>query len=70
MKFNAKDIVKLLLSKENMTQKELALLVTKKTGKKMTQDGLSRKLNNDTITYREFSLIVDILGYNINIEQK
>lgn len=70
MKLSAKDLIKLLLSKENITQKELASIITEKTGKKMTQDGLSRKLNRDTITYREFSAIVDILGYNINIEHK
>ena len=70
MKLTAKDIIKLLLSKENMTQRELASLITSETGKKLTQDGLSRNLNRDTITYREFSSIVDILGYSINIEHK
>ena len=70
MKLSAKDLVKLLLSKENMTQKELALILTNNTGKKTTQDGLSRKLNRDTITYREVAMIADILGYEIKIEQK
>ena len=60
----------MFLSKENMTQKELASIITEKTGKKLTQDGPSRKLNRDTITYHEVSEIVNILGYNINIEHK
>ena len=60
----------MLLSKEFLTQKELAVMIEEQTGKKYTQDGLSRKLNRDTITYRELSMIVDILGYEINIEQK
>lgn len=70
MKLSAKDLIKLLLSKEDMTQKELASIITNETGKKYTQDGLSRKLNRDTITYREVVLIADILGYEIKIEHK
>lgn len=70
MKLSAKDLIKLLLSKENMTQKELASIITNNTGKKITQDGLSRKLNRDTITYREVSAIIDILGYEIKVEPK
>lgn len=70
MKLSAKDLIKLLLSKENMTQKELASLITDKTGKKITQDGLSRKLNRDTITYHEVLTIVDTLGYDIYVEQR
>jgi transposase len=70
MKLSAKDLIKLILSKEDMTQKELAYILTNKIGKKYTQDGLSRKLNRDTITYREVALITDILGYEIKIEHK
>ena len=70
MKLSAKDLIKLLLSKENMTQKELTSIITKTTGKKITQDGLSRKLNRDTITYREVLAIIDILGYEIKVEPK
>jgi len=70
MKLSAKDLIKLLLSRENITQKKLAYMLTEQTNKKYTPDGLSRKLNNDTITYKEVSNIVDILGYNINVEKK
>ena len=70
MKLSARDLVKLLLSKENLTQKELAELITERTGKKQTPDGLSRKLKNDPISHREIPLIPDILGYDISIERK
>ena len=70
MKLSAKDLITVLLAKEDMTQKELARIMTDSTGKKITQDGLSRKLNRDTITYHEVSTIIDILGYEIKIEHK
>ena len=70
MKFSAKDLIKLLLSKEDMTQKNLTKLLTDKTGRNYTPDGLSRKLNRDTITFKEVALIVDLLGYEISIEKK
>ena len=70
MKMSAKDLVKLLLSKEDITQKKLSELLSENTGKKYTPDGLSRKLNRDTITYKEVSLIIDLLGYEINIDKK
>ena len=70
MKLNAKELVKLLLTKENMTQKELAFLLTEKTDKKYTQDGLSRKLSQGTITYNEVANIVEVLGYDIELNKK
>ena len=70
MRLSAKDLIKLLLSKEGLTQKELASMVEKNIGKKYTADGLSRKLNRDTITYHEVCSIIDILGYELKVEQK
>ena len=70
MKLRAKDLIRLLLSKEGLTQKKLASMVEENIGKKYTADGLSRKLNRDTITYNEVLMIADILGYEIKIEAK
>lgn len=70
MKFSAKDLIKLLLSREDLTQKKLASIIEEHIGKKYTADGLSRKLNRDTITYREVAMIADILGYEIKVEPK
>ena len=63
MILSARDIIKLLLSREGLTQKKLASIIEENSGKKYTADGLSRKLNRDTITYKEVALIADILGY-------
>ena len=67
---NAREIIKLLISKENLTQKELTAILTEKTNKKYTPDGLSRKLNRGTISYNEVVMIADILGYEIKVERK
>lgn len=70
MKLNAKELVKLILTKECLTQKDLVQLLCEKTNKKYTQDGLSRKLTKGTITFNEVMTIVDILGYKIDLVQK
>ncbi|MBO6257620.1 LLM class flavin-dependent oxidoreductase [bacterium] len=70
MEFSAKDLVKLLISKENMTQKELVSLLNEKTDKSYTPDGLSRKLNRGTITFNEVSKIISILGYCIKLDKQ
>ena len=70
MKLNAKEIIKLLLSKENITQKELTEILTEKTNKKYTQDGFSRKINRGTISYNEVIMIADILGYDIELKPR
>lgn len=70
MILNAKEVIKILLSKEQVKQKDLAVLLTKKTGKKYTPGSLSQKIVRGTISYNEVVAIADILGYNINIEHK
>ena len=69
MKLNAKELVKLVLAKECLTQKDLVQLLCEKTDKKYTQDGLSRKLNKGTITFNEVMTILDILGYEIDLKK-
>ena len=70
MKLNVKELIQLLLTKECLTQKELTKILTERTGKKYTQDGLSRKLNRGTMTYNEAVMIADMLGYQIDINKK
>ena len=70
MKLNSKELVKLILAKENLTQKELVQLLNEKTDKKYTPDGLSRKLTKGTITFNEVMTIIDILGYKIDLKEK
>lgn len=69
MELDAKEIIKVLLNRENMKQKVLAEMLTDKTGKTYTQGSLSQKINRGTISYNEMLLIADILGYKINIEK-
>lgn len=70
MILSAKEVVKLLLTREVLTQKKLAELLSERSGKKYSPDVFSRKLTNGTITYNEVALIADILGYEIKIEHK
>lgn len=70
MKLNAKEVVKVLLSKECITQKELTKILSEKTGDKHTPDGLSRKLSRGTISYNEVALIADLLGYDIEFKKR
>lgn len=70
MILNAKEVIKILLSKEQIKQKDLAQMLTDKTGKKYTPGSLSQKIVRGTISYNEVVLIADILGYSINIEHK
>ena len=70
MDLKAKEIIKLLLSREQVKQKDLASTLTKMTGKKYTPGSLSQKISRGTISYDEVALIIDILGYKVNIEKK
>ncbi|MBQ8459979.1 hypothetical protein IJ541_07740 [bacterium] len=70
MRLNAKEIVKLLMSRSAVTQKELAKVLSEKTNKKYTPSSLSHKLGRGTISYDEVNLIFDILGYEIKVVQK
>ena len=70
MRLSVKEFIKLLLLKENMTQKELVEKLCAVTNTKHTTGGLSRKLNRGTMSYNEAMLIADILGYEIKIEKK
>jgi len=66
----AREQVKILLVKENMSLTKLALKMTEFTGKKYTQQGLSNKLSRDTLRYSEIYTIAQILGYKINFEKE
>lgn len=70
MKLNAKEVIKVLLSKECITQKELTKILSETTGDKHTPDGLSRKLSRGTISYNEVAFIADLLGYDIEFKKR
>ncbi len=62
--------IKILLAEEDKTLKELAKNLSLKLNKKITADGLSKKLRNNTIKYAEAEDLIDCLGYKIKIEKK
>ena len=70
MRLKAKEIIKVLLSRGHIKQKDLAQALTENTGKKYTQGSLSQKINRGSISYDEVALIADILGYEINFTEK
>lgn len=65
-----KEEIKSLLVKEYYTITKMAEEMSKRTGKKYTIKGLSQKLTNNTLRYEEYKLIVDILGYTIELVKK
>lgn len=70
MKLTAKEIIRLLLTREGIQQKDLAKVLTEKTQKKYTPGSLSQKIYRDSITYNEVLLIADILGYDIEFVRR
>ena len=65
MKLNAHELVKLLLSKKGLKQKELAQMLSQKLDKPYSLGSLSQKLCRGTISYNEVALIADLLGFDI-----
>lgn len=65
----AKEQVKILLAKENITLKELARLATERGNKKFTLDGLSHKMRLGTLRYDDLELFAKILGYTIELRK-
>lgn len=58
------DIRKLLIDKD-MTLTQLALVIAEKKGKNFSIQNLSQKLKNNTITLKEFEIILEALDYKI-----
>jgi len=62
--------IKSLLAQENITIKQLAELMTKKTGKKYSLQSISHRMLRGTLTFDEVEIIAEILGYKIDFEKK
>lgn len=67
---SAKEQLKIMLLKEDLTIKELAPMLSKKTNRHYTAGSISSKLLRKTIRYDEFEDIADCLGYEIIINKK
>jgi len=70
MKLNAKETVKVLLSREYFKQKDLAPMLAERFKKPYTPNGLSQKLRRGTITFDEVQEIADILGYDVQMVKR
>ena len=64
---SSKERVKILLAKENITLKELAVRLSKKMNKNIPLQTLSSKLARNSLKLQEFEYIAEILGYEIKI---
>ena len=60
--------IKYYMAREAVTFKQLASLMSEKTGKKYTINSLSGKLIRESITLKETLQILDILGYHLDIK--
>ncbi len=61
--------IKYFMAREAVTFKQLASLMTEKTGKKYTINSISGKLIRESITLKEALQILDILGYHIEVKK-
>ena len=61
--------VKIILSRKDMTIKELAKKVEARTGKKMSRQNLTQRLGRDNFQERDMRMIAEILGcpFQLNI---
>ena len=65
---SAKETIKILLVKRNMTVKTLAEKLSVEKNKTYSRQNLSNKINRSTINYDEMEDIAKILGYKIVFE--
>lgn len=63
-------LVKYLLNKEYMLQKDLSDKLNERTGKTTKPGNFSAKLKREYLTFKDLKNICDILGYNLIIEKK
>ncbi len=66
---NSKEIVKMLLMKENLTVTKLAAMLSQK-GKKYYQQTLSAKILKGTLKANELIMICDLLGYDMEFVKR
>ena len=66
---NAREILKILLMKENISISKLAEKLTQTKGEKVYQQTLSQKLIKGTLKFNEMLDICEILGYQIEFKK-
>lgn len=70
MELNDYQLVKFLLTKEYMLQRDLSDKLNERNGKTTKQSNFSCKLKREHLTYKELRQICDILGYDLYIKKR
>lgn len=65
-----KEKIKSFIALNGLYIKDLASLMTQKTGKKYTEDSLGGKIRRESITFKEVEQMADVLGYRIEFVRK
>ncbi len=63
-------LVKFLLNKEYMLQKDLSDKLNERSGKTTKPGNFSAKLKREYLTFRDLKNICDILGYDLIIQKR
>ncbi len=66
MSMMVREQIKVLLAKEKLKMKDLAILLQESTGKTYSLDSISHRLQRGTFTYNEVVTVAELLGYNIS----
>ena len=69
MKLQVKEQIKTLLAQEGILLKDLAAMISERTGKNCAPNVLSRKLTRGTLSYNETLMIAELLGYEISFNK-
>ena len=69
MKLDANSLMRVLLTMRCLTVTKLAEMISKKTGRKMSQQNLSKKLLRGSVKYDEMLEIAEILGFEIKVDE-
>ena len=70
MNMMVREQIKVLLAKEKLKMKDLAILLQESTGKIYSLDSISHRLQRGTFTYNEVVTVAELLGYNISFVKK
>ena len=68
MSIDARKQIKSLLATRGMTIKELAVILSKRTGKSYTSASISGKFQRGSLSYNEMLSICEILDYQIEFK--
>ena len=70
MAIKTKDRIKAFIALNGMYIKDLAVLMSEKSGKNYTEDSLGGKIRRESLTFKEAELLADVLGYKLDFIKK